>query len=101
MAQDQDEAILTQFEEALTQSALSSSTIVNYLADLRAFLRWGKREVGDKFSLAEVSQEHIRLYRYHLTQKLNRAASTVNRHLMALRKIFAFAKEVDATTHQG
>lgn len=96
MAQDQDEAILTQFEEALTQSALSSSTIVNYLADLRAFLRWGKREVGDKFSLAEVSQEHIRLYRYHLTQKLNRAASTVNRHLMALRKFFAFAKEVDA-----
>lgn len=96
MAQEQDEAILTRFEEALTQSALSSSTIVNYLADLRAFLRWGKREVDDEFSLAEVSQEHIRLYRYHLTEKLNRAASTVNRHLMALRKFFAFAKEVDA-----
>jgi integrase/recombinase XerD len=93
MAQDQDEAILIRFEESLTRAELSPSTIVNYLADLRAFLRWGKNEVGREFSLGEVSQEHIRFYRYYLTEKLKRAASTVNRHLMALRKFFTFAQE--------
>lgn len=89
-----DETLLTEFEEALTREALSPSTIVNYLADLHAFLRWGKDEVDPGFSLLDVSQEHVRLYRYHLAQGLNRAASTVNRHLMALRKFYAFAREV-------
>ncbi|MBN1217408.1 MAG: tyrosine-type recombinase/integrase [Anaerolineae bacterium] len=96
MSQEQDEVILTKFEESLSRSALSSSTIVNYLADLRVFARWGKEEIGAEFSLESVSQEHIRLYRFHLTQELNRAVSTVNRHLMALRKFFAFAKEFGA-----
>lgn len=93
MPQDQDELLLTRFEEALSLSALSSSTIVNYLADLRAFFRWGKAEFGEQFSLLFVTQEHIRLYRYHLAQELKRATSTVNRHLMALRKFFLFAQE--------
>ena len=92
MSQDQDEIMLIRFEEALTRSALSSSTIVNYLADLRTFIRWGQHKASDNFSLLEVNQEQIRLYRAYLTQKLNRAASTVNRHLMALRKFFGFAR---------
>lgn len=94
MPQNRDEAILTQFEESLTLAAMSSSTIVNYLADVRAFLRWGKSEVGDNFSLLFVTQEHIRRYRNHLAQELKRAKSTVNRHLMALRKFCAFATQV-------
>jgi len=89
-----DEAILLRFEESLSQGAFSSSTIVNYLADLRAFLRWGREEIDADFSLSQVNTEHIRLYRDYLAQELNRAASTVNRHLMALRKFFAFAKEL-------
>jgi len=89
----QDELILTRFEEALTQAALSPSTIVNYLADLRAFLRWGQSKIRPGFSLAQVNQEHIRQYRSHLAKELNRAASTVNRHLMALRKFYTFATE--------
>lgn len=87
----QDEIILINFEESLTQAALSSSTIVNYLADLRTFLQWGQCEVDSDFSLLIVRQDHIRLYQHHLTGNLNRAASTVNRHLMALKKFFAFA----------
>lgn len=94
MFQDQNELLLTRFEEALILSALSPSTIVNYLADVRAFLRWGQTESGDQFSLPNVTQEHIRLYRYHLTQELKRAASTVNRHLMALKKFFGFALQI-------
>jgi integrase/recombinase XerD len=96
MLLEQDEIILARFEETLSRSALSPSTIVNYLADLRVFLRWGKHEIGSEFSLTGVNQEHIRLYRYYLTQTLDRAASTVNRHLMALRKFFAYAKDIEA-----
>jgi len=95
MSQEQDEFILAKFEGWLVDRRLSSSTIVNYLADLRTFLRWGKAEVGSEFSLSGVNQEHIRLYRYHLTQQLQRASSTVNRHLMALRKFFVFAQETE------
>ena len=94
MSQDQDEVILARFEESLTVSALSSSTIVNYLADIRAFLRWGKSEIDDDFSLLDVTQEHIRRYRNYLAQELKRAASTVNRHLMALRKFCSYARQI-------
>lgn len=94
MSQNQDGLLLLRFEETLTLSALSPSTIVNYLADVRAFLRWGKAESGSQFSIDKVTQEHIRLYRYHLAQELNRAASTVNRHLMALKKFFAYAYQM-------
>ena len=94
MLLDQDEIILERFEEALTESALASSTIVNYLADLRTFLRWGKEKTGREFCLGEATQEHVRLYRTYLVHQLGRAASTVNRHLMSLRKFFAFAQEI-------
>jgi site-specific recombinase XerD len=94
MLPNQDEAMLVKFEESLTQSALAPRTIANYLADLRVFLRWGKAEIGQKFSLTQVSQDHIRLYRYYLAQELNRTASTVNRRLMALRKFFALARQL-------
>jgi len=96
MARDRDDIILTRFEESLTLSELSASTIVNYLADVRAFLRWGKGEIGDGFALAHTTQAHIRRYRSYLTQELKRAASTVNRHLMALRKFSAFATQIGA-----
>ncbi|MCB0210563.1 MAG: tyrosine-type recombinase/integrase [Anaerolineae bacterium] len=95
---NQDELILTQFEEALNQAALSSSTIVNYLADLRAFLRWGQRRLTGGFSLQYVTPEHIRLYREYLVEELKRATSTTNRHLMSLRKFFSFAEEIRFVT---
>jgi integrase/recombinase XerC len=94
MIQDQDDVMLVRFEEGLTNLALSSSTVVNYLADLRTFLRWGKKEIGQEFSLLIVTQEHIRLYRDYLARSLKRAGSTINRHLMALRKFFAMARQM-------
>jgi site-specific recombinase XerD len=88
-----DDQILSKFEESLTQTALSPATIVNYLSDLRAFCRWG---AGQKtgVSLLQANQEHIRRYRHHLAKELGRAASTVNRHLMSLRKFYAFAADL-------
>lgn len=95
MRSNQDEAILTTFEETLSQSALSSSTIVNYLADLRAFLRWGRQKISPDFSLLHTSPDQVRLYRDYLAKELRRAPSTINRHLMSLRKFFVFALEID------
>lgn len=95
MRSNQDEAILTTFEETLSQSALSSSTIVNYLADLRAFLRWGRQKISPDFSLLQTSPDQVRLYRDYLAKELKRAPSTINRHLMSLRKFFVFALEID------
>lgn len=94
MSLKQNDRILVKFEEFLTLAAFSSSTIVNYVADLRAFLRWGHQQVGENFSLLEVTQEHIRLYRYYLVGEQNRATSTVNRHLMSLRKFFGIIHQM-------
>ena len=97
MLSNQDEAILTQFEVLLSRQALSSSTIVNYLADLRAFLRWGNQQDTSDFSLLETTPDQIRLYRDYLAKELKRAPSTINRHLMSLRKFFTFAVELGKT----
>lgn len=94
MLQFKDDEILAKFEESLSRRALSSSTIVNYLADLRTFRRWIDGRIAAGFSLLSVNREHIRQYRNHLTKELHRAPSTTNRHLMSLRKFFAFATEL-------
>lgn len=95
MLPHQDDEILAKFEESLSQRALASSTIVNYLADLRAFRRWARQQVSPGFSLVNINQEHVRQYRTHLAKELERAPSTTNRHIMALRKFFMFATELN------
>ncbi len=86
-----DDRILAEFEEDLSQRALSPATIVNYLADLRAYKRWATGAVSGHFSLLDTTQEHVRRYRRHLAREKKRAVSTVNRHLMSLRKFYGFA----------
>ncbi len=94
MLSGQDDEILAKFEENLSQAALSSSTIVNYLTDLRAFRRWADGALAPGFSLAQTNPEHIRQYRDYLSKTLKRASSTINRHLMSLRKFFVFVTEL-------
>ncbi|GAB4446518.1 MAG: site-specific tyrosine recombinase XerD [Anaerolineae bacterium] len=86
-----DDRILAEFEAELSQRALSPATIVNYLADLRAFKRWATGAVSAHFSLLDATQQHISRYRRYLTREKKRAVSTINRHLMALRKFYGFA----------
>ncbi len=92
---ERNDIILNQFEEYLTQIALSPVTITNYLADMRNFVRWGKGTYGDDFSLTAVAPEQIRAYRNHLLEEQKRAASTVNRHLQALRKCCAYLSQTN------
>jgi len=92
------EALLAQFEEHLVLTQLSPLTVVNYLADLRALVRWGVDDFGLDFSLDKLSPNIIRAYRSHLLEEKHSAISTVNRRLQALRKFCAFAVQAGILT---
>ena len=89
-----NDALLTQFEQYLTDISLSPKTIASYLTDLNVFTRWATETYSDNFSLVEVTPDQIRTYLTYLLDDLERAPSTVNRHLQALRKCCAYIAEV-------
>jgi integrase/recombinase XerD len=91
MGVSSNEQILIYFEEYLSHKALASSTIVNYLADLRAYLRWAKQTSSPNFLIIDTVPDHVQRYRYFLVREQKRAVSTTNRHLMSLRKFFTYA----------
>jgi site-specific recombinase XerD len=83
--------LLEQFEAYLSSSALAPATVVNYLADLRAFLRWSeKTDHADSSSLTLDSQD-IQRYCSFLQEKKNHAPATINRRIQTLRKFYGFA----------
>jgi site-specific recombinase XerC len=86
----ENEALLAQFEEHLVRMQLSPLTVVNYVADLRTFVRWGVGCLGPGFALAALGSDTIRAYRSHLLEEKQSAAATVNRRLQTLRKFCAF-----------
>ncbi len=94
MIDARNKTLLTQFEQYLAQIALSPKTITNYLADLRVFVRWAEATYPNEFTLVRVSPSQIRAYRNHLVQQ-NRASSTINRHLQALRKCCAYIAQTN------
>jgi integrase/recombinase XerC len=92
---------LEQFEAHLESSALASATVVNYLADLRAFLRWSERSFGgcpsgtvspngQPFDLGAADIEAFCTY---LQETKNQVPATVNRRIQTLRKFYDFAIE--------
>ncbi len=98
------EELLTRFEEHLARSALASTTIVNYLADLRTFARWhvgvGSTELAEvkgPSSLLELTPDDIREYRRHMQINEGWAPATINRRLQAVRKFYGFAMETGLT----
>lgn len=88
-----NEALLAQFEEHLVLTQLSPSTVVNYLADLRAFARWGVDRIDPDFSLVVLTPGAVRAYRSYLLEEKRCATATVNRQLQTLRKFCAFATQ--------
>ena len=65
--------------------------MVNYLADLRAFLRWNERANGAARSPLGLDTSGIQAYCSYLQKSKGHAPSTVNRRLQALRKFYDFA----------
>jgi len=84
-----DSDVLAQFEEHLTEAGLSPRTLINYVADVRAFLRWCSQQSRPGISLLTPSDVHS--YVLHLQAVEQRAGSTINRRLQAIRKFCQFA----------
>lgn len=91
------EELFTQFEEHLARSALASTTIVNYLADLRIFARWHADVKGGASSLLELTPDDIREYRSYMQTNEGWTPATINRRLQAVRKFYSFAMETGLT----
>jgi site-specific recombinase XerD len=87
------EELLARFEEHLARSALASTTIVNYLADLRIFARWHADVKGAVSSLLGLRPDDIREYRRYMQTNEGWTPATVNRRLQAIRKFYNFAME--------
>lgn len=85
--------LLEQFEVHLKSSALAPATVVNYMADLRAFLRWGERTGGEDYSPLGLDATYIQAYCSYLQQTKNHVPATVNRRIQAMRKFYDFAIE--------
>jgi site-specific recombinase XerD len=83
--------LLERFETHLAGSALAPATVTNYLADLRAFLRWNASANGSECSPLACDAQGIQSYCVYLQESRRHAAATVNRRLQALRKFFDFA----------
>lgn len=90
--------LLAQFKAHLVASALSSATVVNYLADLRAFLRWSEATWGADVSPFELEAEDVAAYCAFLQHERGHAAATINRRLQALRKFYALGVAEGWTT---
>jgi site-specific recombinase XerD len=83
--------LLGQFEALLTGSGLASATVVNYLADLRAFLQWSDGTRGAGCSPFSLDASDIQAYCCYLRETKNHRPATVNRRLQALRKFYDFS----------
>jgi len=91
------EELLTRFEEHLARLALASTTIVNYLADLRIFARWHADVKEAASSLLGLTPDDIREYRSYMQINEGWTPATINRRLQAVRKFYSFAMETGLT----
>jgi integrase/recombinase XerC len=90
--------LLEQFEGHLRSTSLAPATVVNYMADLRAFLRWGE-SLGGTHAPAnpmadgpfDLGVAEIEAYCSYLQHNKKHVPATINRRLQALRKFYDFA----------
>lgn len=94
---DYQAEIVSSFEAFLVGQQASKKTLLNYLSDVRHFLRWipsrirqSEEESGSKETFVRsVKTEHVQSYKQDLL--LSRVpATTVNRRLSAIRMFFRF-----------
>jgi site-specific recombinase XerD len=83
-----ENGLLEQFEIHLSNAALAPATVINYVADLRAFLRWSEETGDTPASLLGLTTKDIQAYCYYLQDTKGHAPTTVNRRIQALRKFY-------------
>ena len=83
--------LLERFEAHLTGTALAPATVVNYVADLRAFLRWSEETNQADGSPFGLDTRGVQEYCSFLQETRSHAPATINRRIQALRKFYSFA----------
>jgi len=83
--------LLERFEAHLSSSALAPATVVNYVADLRAFLRWSEGTNQADRSPLQLGCDDLQRYCSFLSEEKNHAPATINRRIQTLRKFYNFA----------
>lgn len=84
----------------LAEEDLSSSTVRNYLSDLRQFAAWCEltgeegQEAALPFEPGKVTTPTITRYRSHLQSVNKLKPATVNRSLVTLKRYFSWAVEI-------
>lgn len=82
---------LSRFESSLRDKDASQHTIDGYGSDVRLFAKWFAQRQPDGCAVREAEAADVRAYRDHLVDVKRRRPSTINRHLLSLRKFYAFA----------
>jgi site-specific recombinase XerD len=85
------DGLLEQFKAHLSESGLAPATVVNYLADLRAFFRWCEESDDAVSSPFCLDSSGIQAFCMYLRDTKEQAPATVNRRLQALRKFYSLA----------
>lgn len=82
---------LKQFRETLARENLSAVTVRGYLYDLNYFRKWFTEIHGREAELDKLSAVDLTAYRQHLVGDKGLKASSVNRRIQAVKKLFAWA----------
>ena len=82
---------MEQFEAQLSNAALAPATVVNYLADLRAFLRWCEETDGARCTPFSLDEQDIQAYCTFLEEIKGNTPATINRRIQTLRKFYDLA----------
>jgi integrase/recombinase XerC len=80
------------FREYLIQLGRAERTIAGYLTDIRTFARWFEQTNGYSLAPNNLTPTDVREYRQYLLNVRKAKASTINRHLAALRAYGLWAK---------
>jgi site-specific recombinase XerD len=83
--------LLQAFQEHLERVELAPTTIRNYSADVRGFMRWLENQHNG--SIPDRLEQAFARYRTHLVQDTDQSTATVNRRLQALRVFGRFLQE--------
>ena len=79
------------FHERLTSEDLSPVTVRGYLYDLNHFRSWLTEIHGREPALEQLLKVDLSAYRQHLVDVKRLKASSVNRRIQAVKKLFSWA----------
>src|SRR5512142_1625645 len=93
------EISLNAFTQFLKDAGKSDRTISGYIADLGIFARWFEQTNGEALRPDNLTPTDVREYKQYLLNIQKAKATTINRHLAALRSYAAWAKTTGSAVY--